>query len=104
VKENAIDSSIALRKQVKQCNFLMQDVKPGRNPGLFLKCSRNCIARGEEKGDEGGQEERKSGEKRCYRRQDEGTRILFKAEHFTAARSSGGNGGSPATLKELIRG
>ncbi|XP_029669169.1 uncharacterized protein LOC115239022 [Formica exsecta] len=38
---------------------------------------------------------KKRGEKRCYRRQDEGTRILFKAEHFTAARFSGGNGGSP---------
>lgn len=39
-----------------------------------------------------------------HRRQDEGTRILFKAEHFTAARSTSGNGGSPATPEELIRG
>lgn len=53
------------------------------------------------KGEEGREGD---GEKRCYRRQDEGTRILFKAEHFTAARSAGGNGGSSATPEELIRG
>lgn len=81
---------------------------PGGNPGLFLKCSeelelylveekeRNGVERGG-----GGKKER--GEKRYYRRQDEGTRILFKAEHFTAARSSSGNGGCPATPEKLIR-
>jgi hypothetical protein len=47
---------------------------------------------------------KKEGEKRCYRRQDKGTCILFKAKHFTAARSNGGNGESSATPEELIRG
>lgn len=81
-------------------------VEPGENPGLPLKSSRKLTASYPEPRNAGGRERdgRKGREKRCYRRQDEGTRILFKAEHFTAARSAGGNGGSSATPEELIRG
>lgn len=74
----------------------------GENPGLPLKSSRKLTASEPSNSGTGVREERR--EKRCYRRQDEGTRILFKAEHFTAARSAGGNGGSSATPEELIRG
>lgn len=69
--------------------------EPEGNPGLFLKCSRNSPHRGGEQNVDARHGEKKRGEKLCYRRQDEGTRILFKAEHFTAVRFSGGNGGSP---------
>lgn len=67
--------------------------------------SRAAEKRRERKRREEKRREEKRREKRCYRRQDEGTRILFKAKHFTAARSASGNGGSsPATPEELIRG
>lgn len=93
-------------------NFLMQDrrCRAQRKSRTFLKIleethrtvpkPRTKTARRMEALEDG----RKGGEKRCYRRQDEGTRILFKAEHFTATRSAGGNGGSSATPEELIRG
>lgn len=82
------------------------NVEPGENPGLPLKSWRKLTAPYRSRERNGGalEDERKGGEKRCYKRQDEGTRILFKAEHFTAARSAGGNGGSSATPEELIRG
>jgi len=67
---------------------------------LTASYQENDVVEGES-GMRGGGGERKA---LLHRRWDEGTRILFKAEHFTAARSTSGNGGSPATPEELIRG
>lgn len=87
----------------------MQDVEPGRNPGLFLKrsrnVSRNCILREEGNG------RREAGKGRGREEKSAATGVRMKVHVFFLRRntllplvSNGGNGGSPTTLEELIRG